>query len=264
MMSNYPYQGANEQEYRRLLSMQAAYDAETFRHLDARGVTAGWSCLEVGAGAGSAALWLLGRAGENGRCVATDIDTSFLRLLDAPRLEIWEHDVSRDTLPIGAFDIVHARFVLDVVPNGTDALKRMVDAVRPGGWIMLEEFDSVTSVGYSLSAALDVSAFARIQKALDSLWKEQGFDGEFGRKVAFHLHQFGMSGIESVGHVFMRQGATSGVEPWRLSVERLRSQFVERGLASNQLIDEHQALLMNPEFFYFSPLRVITWARKPS
>lgn len=262
-MTSYPYQGSDEQEYLRLLSLQKAYDGETIRQLEALGVARGWSCLEVGAGAGSIAAWMMNRVGENGRCVATDINIDFLQALNDIRLEIWRHDIASDSLPEDTFDLIHARFLLDVLPNRDIGIARMLDALKPGGWIMLEEFDALTSVGYSTCETDDISAFAKVQVALDQLWKQQGFDGEYGRKVAGEFHRLGLTEIGSVGHCFLRQGATNGVEPWRLSVERLRSAFVENGYLTTEIIDAHQSLLMNPSFFYFAPMRVIAWARKP-
>ena len=51
----------------------------TIRHLQALGVSKGWRCLEIGAGAGSIAAWLCEQVDADGSVVAIDLDT---RLID--------------------------------------------------------------------------------------------------------------------------------------------------------------------------------------
>jgi hypothetical protein len=50
--------------------------------------------------------------GTTGPVVATDLDTRFLDRLEYSNLEVRRHDVSRETLPVTAFDLVHTRTVL--------------------------------------------------------------------------------------------------------------------------------------------------------
>src|SRR5262245_24735854 len=57
------------------------------------GVRPGWRCLEVGAGGGSIAAWLADCVGSEGAVVATDLDTTHLRGLSLPNLEIRVHEL---------------------------------------------------------------------------------------------------------------------------------------------------------------------------
>ena len=110
----------------------------------------GWQCLEVGFGTGGVALWLAGRVGSTGRVVAVDLEPRFLAGHGRANLEVRKHDVAADPLEEAAFDLVHARAVLDLVPDRQRALERMLSAVRPGGWLVLEE----TDYGGIMTAAL--------------------------------------------------------------------------------------------------------------
>jgi predicted O-methyltransferase YrrM len=65
-------------ELERLHLLEAGCDPGTIRCLETIGVTAGWRCLEVGAGAGSIARWLAQRVGPAGQIVAVDIDPRYL------------------------------------------------------------------------------------------------------------------------------------------------------------------------------------------
>src|SRR5262245_1930125 len=120
----------------RFATLSAVFDRATRRYLLDRGLAAGWHCLEVGGGAGSIAHWLSEHVGAAGRVLVTDIDTRFLEALKSPNLEVLRHDVTRDPLPDGAFDLVHTRMVLIHLPLRHEVLQRLVAALKPGGWLV--------------------------------------------------------------------------------------------------------------------------------
>src|SRR5512140_775051 len=97
VLADSPY----ELEIRRLRGLERELGPTTTRHLAELGVAAGWRCLEVGAGAGGVARWLVDRVGPEGRVVATDIDPRFLDAERHPGLEIRRHDITADDLEEG-------------------------------------------------------------------------------------------------------------------------------------------------------------------
>ena len=101
---------------RRFGALSALFDDVTFRHVEALGIRPGWRSWEVGAGGPSVPNWLAGRVGPAGHVLATDIDTSWIDGV-APQVEIRRHDVARDDLPPGVFDLIHARLVLCWIPG---------------------------------------------------------------------------------------------------------------------------------------------------
>jgi SAM-dependent methyltransferase len=144
-MGNYPFDQAWDQERTRLTALEQALDPGTIRHLEAFGVGPGWRCWEVGAGAGSIAAWLCQRVGDEGHVLATDLEMTFLERLSHPNLALLRHDIVADDLPEGGpFDLVHARWLLEWIPDRRKALARMVSALKPGGWLLVEASDFVT------------------------------------------------------------------------------------------------------------------------
>ena len=91
-------------ELERLECLSDIFDPVTTRRLESLGVTAGWQCLEVGAGAGSIAQRLCDWVGEEGRVVAADLDPRFLQAGSRPNLEVRQLDILRDDLEIGRND----------------------------------------------------------------------------------------------------------------------------------------------------------------
>src|SRR5258706_847321 len=49
-------------------------------------------------------------------------------------------------LPERTFDLVHARAVLTFLPRPGEALSKLVAALKPGGWLLIEEPDYVSAI----------------------------------------------------------------------------------------------------------------------
>lgn len=84
---------------------------------------------------------LADRVGPDGHVLATDIDTSWIDGV-APNVEVRRHDIAHDDPPSGVFDLIHARLVLIWIPGRDEALRRMAGTLRPGGRLLIEDFDS--------------------------------------------------------------------------------------------------------------------------
>src|SRR5437879_10403845 len=77
-----------------------------------------------------------------GRLLAINIDPRFLETLKVPNLEVRRHDIVSDPLPEETFDLIHARLVLVHLPQWQKVLQRLISVLKPGGWLLDEEFDS--------------------------------------------------------------------------------------------------------------------------
>ena len=77
------------------------------------------------------------RVGPSGHVVATDIDTRWL----APSLNLevrHHHNVVDDPVDRSGYDVIHARLVLEHLPQRLTVLAKLVAALRPGGWLVVE------------------------------------------------------------------------------------------------------------------------------
>ena len=171
-------------------SLAAVHDASSRRRVESLGVERGWSCLEIGAGCGSIARWLADRVAPEGRVLATDVDPrqiGRLRRSAGANLEVRRHDVGRDPLPEASFDLVYARCVLLFVPDFESAVASLISALKPGGWIVLEEFD-VTLIGsrsWPIADPVVRARFDRVKEATRAVLREQDTKLDLGR----HLHR---------------------------------------------------------------------------
>lgn len=138
MTRDYVYDQGFAQERARLAGMESLWDPGSQALLTEIGVSRGCSCLEVGAGGGSLVEWLIGRGAT---VMAIDIDTRFIEPLASDVVEVRRVDLRTDELPQARFDLVHARLVLEHLTERRQILDRLAAALRPGGWLVIEDYD---------------------------------------------------------------------------------------------------------------------------
>jgi SAM-dependent methyltransferase len=149
----------------------------------------------------------------------------------------------------GSFDLAHARFVLEHVPEPLNVVRAMVRAVRPGGRIVLEDDDHWVlrmwpePVECALMWRSYVESFSRI-----------GNDPQVGRKLVALLHEAGARPRRNRWIFF---GGCAGDEVFPLLIENMVGLFIgarEAILAGGQL---------DGESFTAALAVVRAWGRRP-
>ena len=260
-MNDYLLDNAWQQQRERLAGLEAWFDPGTIRHLEALGVGPGWRCLEVGGGGGSIAAWLSRRVAPDGQVLATDLDTRFLDALREPNLEVRRHNILTDPLPERAFDLVHARFVVEHLADRMTALRHLASALTPGGWLLVEDTDSASWVPAPANDADDNALFARWTTAYARLLAASGADAYAGRRGYGEFHALGLAEIGAEGRVFMVRGGSSTAEVWRLTAEQVSDRIVAGGLLTAPEMARVIALLSDPAFVWMEGLIMATWGR---
>jgi SAM-dependent methyltransferase len=125
-------------ESQRLAALAEACDPATTSVLASLPIAPGGSCLEIGAGLGSIALWIADNLAPR-QVVATGLDTQALSRLHHPALRVVRHDARADPFPAGSFDLIVARNVLCHLPDRQDVLARAIGWLATGGWILIED-----------------------------------------------------------------------------------------------------------------------------
>ena len=245
-------------EQRRLTLLGKRYDPGTIRRVVDIGITHGWSCLEVGAGAGSIAQWLAQRVGSTGRVVATDLDTRFFEDAAGTSLEVWRHDVTRDPLPTAEFDLVHVRWLLDLLPDREALVEKLITALRPGGWLLVEEPDMFPT------AAESSGAYRRLSEATTALLQSAGTDHQWARTLPAVLTAAGLIGVGAEAEVDICRGGSAMAECRQLSLAQLRGALLQNGLITEDEFDNGAACLSDPNHWVMDLASVAAWGQKPS
>ena len=247
----------------RFAALERCYDPVSHRNLTHTGLGIGWQCLEVGAGGGSLGVWLADAVGADGEVTVTDLapppDPSPHA---AANLRLIEHDIVHDALPENTFDLVHARLVLLHLPQRHRVLKKLLHALRPGGHLVLEEFDC----GHvPVLHAPDVEAaalFTRVHGALMELLKVAGGDPLWGRRAHGALLDSGYVSVRSTLYAEAWTGGGDGVALHRANTAQVREELHEAGISEEEL-EAFWCLLEDPDFAVQSYPLVAIHGRRP-
>ncbi|WP_439664294.1 class I SAM-dependent methyltransferase [Lentzea sp. HUAS TT2] len=192
-------------------ALSSLLDAGTFARVEQLGVADGWRCLEVGGGGGSVTNWLADVVAPSGHVTVTDIDVT--RLEERDNVTVLEHDVVSNILPGNAFDLVHARLVLFYLPARDLVLRKLRDSLRPGGWLVLDEFDclplEVLTVGAS-GTPEDAKLIMRVKNALLTLLDHAGAELAWGARIEKALLDVGLNDVSGSREVQEWEGGSAG------------------------------------------------------
>jgi SAM-dependent methyltransferase len=249
----------------RFASLEACWDPVTIAHLERIGVAGGWSCLEVGGGGGSLGAWLGERVGPAGSVLVTDIDPRWMGAGTTSNIEVRHHDIVNDELDEGRFDLVHARLVLLHLPQRGQALAKMVAALKPGGWLLIDDFDCswLPFVPHCHEDA-DARLFLKAADAFHQVLKEGGVDIAHGRGFHPLLLAHGLVNVQVDGHVQIWPGGSPGALLWQANIQQLTDTLLGRGLLSENEIQRFCRVVEDPDFSVNSYVLVSGFGQRPA
>ena len=252
----YLFDNAAPQAPARLRALAEVFDPGTIRQLDARGIAEGWRCLEVGGGLGTMTKWLSARVGPHGSVLATDIDTRHLDRLSLANVEIRHHDVVEDPLPTQRFDLAYTRLVLEHVSDPARAIANMAQAVKPGGWVVIEDFE-IAPIGPDTEIP---KTFLAMRQVIASV----GVDQRFGRSMSRRLRGCGLVDVMAEGRVLLWSGSNAGTTLMRLNAEQLRDRILATGLVTADQYAEDLKRIEDDSFELQAPTMWTAWGRQPA
>jgi len=260
--TGYLLNNADRNSATRLAALSACFDPGTIHHLRDRGLTRDWRCLEVGAGNGSIARWLVDEVGPAGYVLATDIDPRFLESSKRPNLQVCCHNIIADPLPEEAFDLVHCRMVLRLLDRSQreKAIARMISALNPGGWLLNEDLDTASMPPDPSASPGEVRL--KTQMAMMQLFQDRDVETRFGRLLFGQLRAHGLVNVGAEGRVFMCDSGSPGADILRASYQQLRTAMIDGGYLTEQQFEEDVARLDSLEFIAPSGILWAAWGQR--
>jgi ubiquinone/menaquinone biosynthesis C-methylase UbiE len=232
--------------------------------LDACPVRAGDHVLDVGCGLGHEARRLAELAGPQGRVVGIDASTAMIaearqRALGPPLPVGFEvGDAQQIDLPDSTFDLCRAERVLRYLGSPQAAVAEMARLARPGGCVVVFDFDSDQTVVDAPDPALTARIAGVLDAAVPSPW--------VGRQLFRLFRRAGLGDVTVTPHALCMSGAAGFA-----IYQRLNQGTIDRAVQAGQVSAEEAATwwaaltqAAEAETFFSAVLGFIASGRKPS
>lgn len=228
----------HSQELERLQAIEQVFDPTSRQRIQATGITTNWRCLEVGAGAGSITQWMAAVVGDRGKVVAVDLDTRFVANLKASNIEVLEADIRHLPLESHSFDLVHSRYVLIHIPDFQVALSRILNLVKPGGWIVIEEpdFAAARAIAGEEAAYQSVN---QVNRAILHMFTTRGMDYSLGTKLPALLQNCDLQPLSVDIDTHLSKGGSGIATMMKMSTVQLAEKYIATGEATQEDIENY-------------------------
>jgi SAM-dependent methyltransferase len=236
---------------------EALWDASTRALIRALAVGQGSRCFEVGAGGGSIAKWLGNRVGLTGLVVATDLHPcSIDRIGCKSNVSVREYDVASSDPPEHDFDFALARLVVAYV--GAQAIPRIAKVLRPGGTLLIEDYD-----WRQFHASPTAPAVQQAIELVLALMKTVGLDPSFGAELANHMNAARLAEVGTKSRTRRFRGGTPHAEFVRRVIDVPSTHLVGTGLLTPRDLASAHRELSDPSTTFVGPALVASWGTAP-
>lgn len=155
----------------------------TLRALNAAGLAAGMSAIDVGCGIGSVTRQIADRVGPSGRVAGVDasaeqVEVARRECCDLDRVAFVVASAYDTTLPSESFEFAYCRFLLCHLERPADAIAEMSRLLRPGGILLCEDQE-----GSTLMSIPPTEAYANAVRRSMALGHKRGVNLDLGHHL---------------------------------------------------------------------------------
>lgn len=263
--------GRTSEEYQRLRQQANVWEASTMQILQRIGLREGMSCLDVGCGPGEAMRLMGETVGESGHVTGLDIDGrlghEMLEVLKATvksNFSFIEDDIEAiDEVAGQPFDVTFARIVLLHVQDPISVLRKMYSWTKPGGYIIIQDYDFRTMDTYPKP-----EAYVEYEKVFFEVFHKGGRDTRIGHKLPAYFADAGIGppdGTDVSGHLMSLEQASGMVKAvYRSVLPRALQLGITTEARSQAFFEEMNEVPSERYYSFLWPLLLGAWKRKPA
>ena len=232
--------GSSPEERRRLSLLNEILNDSCLSELN---LQPGETVLDFGCGLGQFTRRIAQAVGASGRVMGIERDLDQLQQArqlaaeagEADLVDFRQGDVLDPPLELtewGAFDVVHARFLLEHIPQPERVVEQMARAVRPGGRVIVVDDDHGDFRPWP-----EPSGFSELWQAYVTSFERLGADPYVGRKLVTLLRSAGLTPKRNGGVFF---GGCAGDDRFQAIADNLIGAFegARNAMTSTEELDE--------------------------
>jgi ubiquinone/menaquinone biosynthesis C-methylase UbiE len=263
------YLFASKQEFSRLAIQARAWAPAAALVLDEVGVGRGWRCVDVGCGAMGILPLLSARAGTEGAVVGLDKAPELVAAARAlasaegyDNVELVVTDLWENDLPRASFDLVHARFFLPHAGDVRGALQKLIELVKPGGVVLLQEPDHS-----SWNFHPDLPEWRRLLSIGETTMAKLGVDMNIGRRTFQLVRAAGLEDVKVRAAIIALQDRDPYMRMALTAVSTIREPILRMNEVSADELDALVAAVErhidDAETYQLSFTTTQVWGRRP-
>jgi hypothetical protein len=180
-----------------------------------------------------------------------------LELVPAQNLTVQQLDLRTGELPSQSYDLVTCRALLhQIAEYAPQVMARMAAAVRPGGWLLIQEPD------FHLAPTTEPEVWARTWQGLIAWGQASGVEWLIGRKLPSMVADLGLGHPQAKTDVQNIRGRDRGALYFQLFLAEVRDRVIAAGQLDAATIDAASALLDDPNYWTQCWMMTAVWVRK--
>lgn len=262
--------GDTDAEQQRLVAQAESYELPARWLLDQIRIQPGWRTIDVGCGPLGILHLLSDCVGSRGAVVGLEREPRFAHMAQdqvAKRhlgnVRVLQADVMASGLQNCSFDFAHERLVMVNMSNPETLLAELVDLVRPGGIVAVEEIDNASWVCQPPHPSWD-----KLLQTFHAAFRASGGNVYIGRRLPELLRAAGLKDVNIKVHVDVAGHGGYRRKHLLALLDSLREQVSSLGLLTEAELASHREALTNhlddPNTIVIDKLLVQAWGRKPT
>jgi len=251
----------------RLTALHRVYSPAGRRILLRAGLKPGMVVADFGCGVGATTRTLAEMVGPTGSVTGIDVSAAQLEqgreLCKAAGLSnaiFREASATETGLPRNSFDLVYCRYLLLHLVDPSACLREMLEILKPGGILVVEDGD------LSTAGSSPVSSLRWFADLFGRLGPTRGLDYTLASRLYHVVKAAGFLDPDiEIHQPAIARGQDRFLLKW--TVEEAAPAFVQAGLVSaaemSDILADMDRDTRNPDVLVLTPLMSLVWARKP-
>ncbi|HZE37174.1 MAG TPA: methyltransferase domain-containing protein [Stackebrandtia sp.] len=242
--------------------VETIFDRTSTQFLEEIDIKPGQRCLDVGAGAGSITRWMADKVGDQGKVVALDKNVGYIE--ETANIETHECDVI-EGLPVdGTFDVIHVRLLLMHLPQREAIFKTLVDALAPGGWLVIGDFNGRPQTAIEVPKESDRKVWEHVMYLSHGVVSPaMGIDFDWALTVSRHMEEAGLNTIDALEYSNTVRGGSAGCM-MHLNLNMQAEPLLRKHGATTEEIERYRELMVDPHFSAWFYHFILTRGQKPT